>query len=214
MQILLVTLLFFCGYVSSQELPSYITLCVRTRPDFHQCCIDSAVKAIPHILKGDKRFKVPSLSPLKVPRDVIIDFKSNKINITLLMDYLKILGRYEIDGQLLVPLRGNGDLNITTENTQISYLVDFSIVNRGGQDYIQMDKDDLQLRSEKVYYHLDNLFGNPQLSEQTNRILNENANEVGNEINGPVRETIRSIVNGLFANYLTKYPLDQVFLKE
>lgn len=52
-----------------------------------------------------------------------------------------------------------------SENTQISYLVDFSIVNRGGQDYIQMDKDDLQLRSEKVYYHLDNLFGNPQLSK-------------------------------------------------
>lgn len=36
------------------------------------------------------------------------------------MDYLKILGRYEIDGQLLVPLRGNGDLNITTGES-ISY---------------------------------------------------------------------------------------------
>ncbi|GJQ79343.1 hypothetical protein Trydic_g7800, partial [Trypoxylus dichotomus] len=51
MYFLLVSLLFVTGFSSGQKLPSYIIPCVRTKPDFHQCCIDNGIKAIPYILK-------------------------------------------------------------------------------------------------------------------------------------------------------------------
>ncbi|KRT84171.1 hemolymph juvenile hormone-binding protein [Oryctes borbonicus] len=142
MRLLLASLLVICGCAWGQKLPSYVIPCVRTKPDFHQCSIDNGIKAIPYILKGDKQYKIPPLAPLKVPQvsiqpndnlkitltdlvisgietakleDVLFDFDKKIIKVKLLMEYLMVLGNYEIDGRLLVQLRGSGPLNITTE---------------------------------------------------------------------------------------------------
>ncbi|GJQ80649.1 hypothetical protein Trydic_g9233 [Trypoxylus dichotomus] len=197
--------------------------------------------AVTFKIAGDKQFKVPPLAPLKVPKvsiepnnnlkitvtdlvisgietakleDVVFDFDKKIIKVKLLMDHLNVLANYEIDGRLLVQLRGSGPMNITTKNSHIEYLVNFNTVNKNGKDYMTVDKDKVTLFSEFLHYQLDNLFGNKELSDQTNKILNENFREVGNELSGPVTETIRSIVTNLIKNYLTKIPMDEIFLKE
>ncbi|KAK9736739.1 hemolymph juvenile hormone binding protein (JHBP) [Popillia japonica] len=240
MKLLLCSLAIFAS-VYSQKLPNYIVPCARNKPDFHQCCIDNGVKAIPYILKGDRAQRIPPLAPLKLPKvaieannnfritltdlvvsgidtvtlkDVVFDFDKNLIKVALMMDYLTVVAQYDIDGSLIVPLQGKGPANITSIRPYIEYEVDFSIVQKDGKEYMNVEKDRLQLNSQEAYYQLDNLFGNPQLSAETNKILNENAKDVGKELNGPITQTIRTIVTGLITGYLTRVPLDMIFLKE
>lgn len=52
------------------------------------------------------------------------------------------------------------------------------------------------------------------LGDETNKILNENAKDVGKELSGPISETIRTIVTELIKGYLTRVPVDKIFLKE
>ncbi|GJQ74788.1 hypothetical protein Trydic_g21630 [Trypoxylus dichotomus] len=241
MKIVTITLFLLLGFCQCQQIPDYITRCVRTNPDFQQCAIASATKAIPHILRGDRKYNIPSLTPFKIPKvtiqtssnlkivatDLVIygidtvklknlmfDFDKKTVKISLLMDYLTVLSQYEIDGRLIVPLQGRGSSNITTTNSNIDYRADFSIQEKDGKDYMNIDKDLVTMKSEDVHYQLENLFGNQQLSDETNNVLNEHSKEIANELRGPVSETIRSAVSGIIRSFLTKIPMDEIFLKD
>ncbi|KAJ8939702.1 hypothetical protein NQ318_009802 [Aromia moschata] len=120
---------------------SYITPCKKADPNLNECAKQNGLKAIPSILKGDKSYKYPSLTPLKLPlieisssnnlaitlKDVLlngletvvfdkaaIDLDNKHIEVVVSFSRLNIQCIYTIDGQILVlPIKGNGPGNLT-----------------------------------------------------------------------------------------------------
>ncbi|XP_022905092.1 protein takeout-like [Onthophagus taurus] len=226
--------------VNCASLPSYIKTCARTLSpqEFSKCATENGKLAIPSVLKGDRTFKVPPMVPLRLPKvelqagqglklkatdiiasgldtvnlqDITADFDNKKFTAKLHFDYITIVGDYEVDGRLLVPLRGHGPLNISIYDVNVEYGFNYDLVKKNGADYINVKSDTLKLKSQKQFYKLDNLFGNPRISEETNKVLNENASEISKELNGPVSEIIKTLVTQLVKNYMTGVSIAEIF---
>ncbi|KAF2886369.1 hypothetical protein ILUMI_19804 [Ignelater luminosus] len=125
------------------DLPSYIKPCDLTDPNFDQCAIKSGQAAIPSLVKGDKKYKIPSLLPLEIPeikfrtgdlhikldnakvsgfenaqiKDFKFDPRKQHLAITVYIENANLISHYNIDGKILIlPIRGDGAANITFGN--------------------------------------------------------------------------------------------------
>lgn len=62
--------------IKSNNFPaSYITACVYTDSNWHECVMANAKKALPSVLKGDKTYKVIPTDPLKISK---LEFSSGE----------------------------------------------------------------------------------------------------------------------------------------
>ncbi|XP_017773964.1 PREDICTED: protein takeout-like [Nicrophorus vespilloides] len=231
----------FAAFLScnSAEIPSYLTTCSRSDPNFQKCCLESGRRAIPQLAKGDKRLKLRVLEPLAIPEiridtsgnlkltltDVILyglgnmqlrkmnfDLEKQTISLDMHNDNIQVIGDYTIDGRILIlPITGNGKINVTMVNGAIGYSFQYDIIQKNGVEYIKALEPDVTLVSERTYYKLDNLFnGDKRLGEEMNKFLNENHKEMSKELNPSITETISAIATEIVENVLNVIPYHEL----
>ncbi|XP_072397841.1 protein takeout-like isoform X1 [Diabrotica undecimpunctata] len=235
--------LFVSGVISHKfTIPSYIQPCSVSDPDFEKCCLEHGKEALPHILKGDRKFGIPNMVPLLIPQinvnageglriflkdvqthglntteliKVKIDTKAKKLSIKIKIPELKLLGKYDIDGKVMVlKIQGNGDFNIVAYDGEYEYNANYLLHNVGGEDYFDLaDKDTLDFVVRDLKVHLDNLFnGDKELGDQMNKFLNENWETVIKEFGPAISETVRSIGRSIASAIFGKIPYHQLIL--
>ncbi|XP_050509196.1 circadian clock-controlled protein daywake-like isoform X3 [Diabrotica virgifera virgifera] len=223
-----------------KHLPSYITACKRNDPELNKCCLEQARIALPHIVDGDKRYGIPSFKPMKLEKvsvnsgnlkidlkdielyglpdadiqDLAVDLKKQSVKIVFKCPQIVILGKYVMDGKILVlPLNGAGDANVTIDNPVFTYTSDYKLVNKDGLDYAQLgDRNELSYDMTRVYFKFDNLFnGNEQLSKTTHEVANAEWRAVVEEMNPTIKGTVRSIAGLLVNAVASRVPYDWLF---
>ncbi|XP_034251699.1 protein takeout-like [Thrips palmi] len=52
---------------SAIKLPPYVTACSRSDPKLNECVLQNGRNAIPIVIKGDPKYRVPKLNPMVIP---------------------------------------------------------------------------------------------------------------------------------------------------
>ncbi|KAG5866849.1 hypothetical protein JTB14_020669 [Gonioctena quinquepunctata] len=228
---------------STMDLPSYIKPCSKSAPDFENCCLQSGRAAIPSFLKGDKDYDIPNLTPLVLPKMTIdagiglkiavsdmqvygfegtdlkqvkLDPKTRKALIKLDIPRLEIIGKYVVDGKvLMLPIKGDGAVNVTVVGGKYQYAFDFNLEEIAGEEYAVINpKDKLDFKVERAHFKLDNLFGGDQrLGDQMNNFLNKNWKQVVSTLSGAISDTVGSLVRSLTAGIAKKVPFKKILLE-
>lgn len=224
----------------SKHLPSYIKHCDRSDPNKADCSLKNALAAVPHLLKGDKEYKIPNLLPLKVPK---LDMKSgDNLQLTLTkvsvfgLDNLKlekltidpvkkhchVLAKvswinvdsdYVIKGHILVlPISGNGPANLTFYDNTFDYEMDYNLVKKHGKEYMNIVRSSVDIKTPRAYFHLTNLFnGNKELGDHMNKFMNENSPEVVKDLGIPVMsELVQVLITQVFNAVTRVVPYDEL----
>lgn len=117
-------------------LATYLPPCVESDPNWDTCAKNSITAAIPHIIHGDPKYRIPNLSPLDLTEvkiqsnelelilsnikiygvekvkeidEIHWDKVTNIVNGSMTMKELEIHGDYKINGRvLLLQVRGEG----------------------------------------------------------------------------------------------------------
>ncbi|XP_050509198.1 circadian clock-controlled protein daywake-like isoform X4 [Diabrotica virgifera virgifera] len=224
-----------------KHLPSYITACKRNDPELNKCCLEQARIALPHIVDGDKRYGIPSFKPMKLEKvsvnsgnlkidlkdielyglpdadiqDLAVDLKKQSVKIVFKCPQIVILGKYVMDGKILVlPLNGAGDANVTIDNPVFTYTSDYKLVNKDGLDYAQLgDRNELSYDMTRVYFKFDNLFnGNEQLSKVTHETVNREWQIVVKEVNPAITTAVLKICSFIFNGIAIRVPYKYLFV--
>ncbi|XP_030751951.1 protein takeout-like [Sitophilus oryzae] len=232
---LVLLVIFEGGYTT---LPPYIKPC-KMYDD--ACSLKSGQDAIPTLLKGDEKYHLPSLMPLKLPKIEVesgpnfkltmTDIIVNGLDTMELVDYthhrdelaftmhlkskrLEVLGNYEINGKLLMmPIEGSGPINVTVENSDFVYTFHIELYDRDGETYFNiLPNDELTSSSEHAYFHMENLFnGNKELADNMNKFLNENSKEVFAELGSSIRSTMRKAIRDVATIFSKTFPYKDYF---
>nr|CAI5868767.1 unnamed protein product [Callosobruchus analis] len=239
---------FFCvAHVINGALarrPSYIKPCKVNAPDFDDCALEHGRAALPYIVKGDRKYSIPKLNPLKLPAvnvdagenlnikltdvnaeglekikldRVKIDTKARKVFLDMHMARVELIGQYDVNGKILIlPIQGKGPCNITGIDTKFQYVFNYVLDKVNGEEYMRLtDHDNLDFQVGKAYFKLENLFnGDKTLGDTMNNFLNENWEEVIKEIGGAISQTIRTVARTISSGYFKKVPYRELLIFE
>ncbi|KAH1018921.1 hypothetical protein HUJ05_006604 [Dendroctonus ponderosae] len=200
--------------------PIYIKPCKRATVAKDDCALESAKIAIPQLIKGDSEYKIPPLSPVKIPRlelnsgpnlkmtlndvsllglDTInvlkMEVDPSKKTVTSKFSNLQftLIGQYEISGQILVlPITGSGPANITLIDTEFDYVFGYELIKKDdGKEYASVTTSESDFIAKTAQFHLGNLFnGNKALGDSMNQVLNDNPQEVLRDIGYPLAQEV------------------------
>ncbi|GLG97779.1 Protein takeout [Gryllus bimaculatus] len=170
------------------KLPSYIKTCSRNDPNLNECALKNGKAAIPYLLPGDPKIKLPSLNPLRVQeirvdqegsvglnlllrdldivglgdgdlRSVRFDPKQLVLDVHLFVPRLQLLGKYNISGRILIiPIHGKGDANITLDNVPLNYTLRFAMETRKGKEYLKVVDKNIEFDASQAHFTFENLF--------------------------------------------------------
>lgn len=86
------------------------------------------------------------------------------------------------------------------------------IKNVKGKDHLDFDKIDIDLNLEGGHLYLGNLIkNNPELSEQTNKVIAASADEIWKELKPIVKTSFEDVILGLLRNIFERFPIDDLF---
>ncbi|RZF47841.1 hypothetical protein LSTR_LSTR013931 [Laodelphax striatellus] len=80
-----------CGLSAALKLPTYIKPCPKDA-NFNKCALEHGKAAIPKILKGDGKYRIPNMQPLEVEKIVVGDGPDSKIGLQLVCEKCKFYG--------------------------------------------------------------------------------------------------------------------------
>lgn len=81
-----------------------------------------------------------------------------------------------------------------------------------GKEYLVFDKIDLDLNLSNGHLYFADLFrGNPELTANTNRIINENIVDIINDLKPVINKTISDIVLLLIRQVFERFSVDELF---
>ncbi|XP_067014495.1 protein takeout [Anabrus simplex] len=156
----LCVLLLAASYSTALKLPSYFKPCSRNDPKFSECAVKHGREAIPTLIKGDPKYRIPKMTPLKIEKiaveddgnvglnivledisiyhldkaelkDIKADFNTRDITLELFVPLLTILATHTISGRILIlPIKGHGPANITLENVPLVYKLHYELETR------------------------------------------------------------------------------------
>ncbi|XP_069681803.1 protein takeout-like [Periplaneta americana] len=226
------------------QLPSYLKVCAHLdNQEFDKCAAKSGREAIPHLVKGDRKLKIPSFDPFEITelkisngqgrgqmnltlRDIKLhglkdaylhnttsDFSKGHSAFALTVPELKMLGMYDISGQiLLLPITGTGHINITLVDTTIVLPFNFTKVKINGIEYGTVPTAMVHLYPTRVYTHLDNLFnGDKLLGEEMNKFLDHHWREIFDELGPNMAAAFAEIFKALANGIGKQFPFDVLF---
>ncbi|GJQ86331.1 hypothetical protein Trydic_g9027 [Trypoxylus dichotomus] len=167
------------------DLPSYITPCSLKDPALSECIKNEANAAIPTVVKGEPLLRLPVLSPLVIPELAIgganlqikltdlrnddlkdlrfsatkLDFANKRAGFVGFVDKFTVLATYSIkDGKIgSRSVSGSGKFNMTLVGNTIDYKCDVDVVEKDGEQYLQIVDPTLVLTIERAYYSFENL---------------------------------------------------------
>ncbi|XP_044760922.1 uncharacterized protein LOC123318379 [Coccinella septempunctata] len=219
----------------------YMKACRANDPELNKCALRNGNAAIPHIVKGDRKYRIPRMTPLEIPSvtvsggknlnvkmdnlkiyglekaklvDIDLNLPRKTIKLVLKAETITVIGNYDIDAKILIlPIKGKGPANITLYNPVMTYAQEFELEVRRGDYYGYIKNSELHYDIDRVFYHFGNLFdGNEQLGLETNRLLNENWPIVHNDLSRPVGETILEVINSIIENVYDLIPYRSMIL--
>ncbi|XP_046392155.1 protein takeout-like [Ischnura elegans] len=141
------------------------------------------------------------------------DLEKNTFEIVLTVPHIIITGKYHIDGRiLLLPIRGQGDINMTCDNPVIEWKIMGKLIEKAGKTYFDVQNFKLHHKIPGGSIHLSNLFdGDERLGETMNRFLNENFNEVLGILLKDFDETMGEVMKGLAKRIFDQLPYNEIF---
>lgn len=89
-----------------------------------------------------------------------------------------------------------------------------SVESRNGDDYLKLNKVELNITCRKMRNNFDNLFKDKAISNNVNNVLNESSELIFNEIRGAFGEARGRIVRNLLAPVFDKFPYRILFAEE
>ncbi|XP_063224141.1 protein takeout-like [Bacillus rossius redtenbacheri] len=149
-------------------------------------------------------------------QSISFDLENKAVNVSLKAPVVQVIGNYSIDGRvLLLPIKGNGGINITVEDMVCRYSTTFYTSKGGdGNEYIHFNNGILDTDTGHSHYYLGNLFnGDRTLGDNLNQFLKENWREVNQEIGPVVDEVINGLIHQLMDLIVKDVPYDSVFPK-
>ncbi|KAJ8922057.1 hypothetical protein NQ315_008698 [Exocentrus adspersus] len=78
----------------SLKLPSYLKPCSLSDPNLDECCLKHGKEALPYLVKGDRKYNIPNLSPLFLP--MLSVQASNALHVTMTDIYAYGLERADL----------------------------------------------------------------------------------------------------------------------
>ncbi|XP_018569689.1 circadian clock-controlled protein-like [Anoplophora glabripennis] len=239
----LLLLICICNITPEKHLhlPSYVVPCSKSAEDFDECSRQHGQEALSFITKGDKNYGIPLLSPLVLPslkldiaglkltfndlhiygldtlelKKLKFDLNMNELTVDSYTDKVDLIGKYDMDGQLLVlQITGKGNMNVTITGLDIHYRVNYKLEEKDGDVYIVIpNKADVDYTMTRVYFEFDDLFGgNKQLSDATLKALNDDWDQFMEVLKPVIIETIVSIVESIAGGVTSNVPLKYLFL--
>ncbi|RZF42956.1 hypothetical protein LSTR_LSTR004258 [Laodelphax striatellus] len=230
--------------VSALKLPPYISPCKKSEPDLDACVVKHGQQAIPKFINGDPKYRVPKLDPLEITELVVnqgtrqiglslrlkntkiyglrnakfvkstTDLVKRHIEWDFTIDWIQILGRYVVSGQVLVlPITGEGAANVTITDLKITYKYDWDLIKKAnGKEYMNFTKSEINFENGRTYFKLENLFnGDKTLGDNMNFFLNENWKEVTQELGPAVGEAISEVFRLLLTNIADLVPYEYIY---
>ncbi|KAI8117181.1 hypothetical protein FF38_05361 [Lucilia cuprina] len=138
----------------------------------------------------------------------VLDLEKKILNFELEIPILRIKAKYNLNGHiLLLPLIGNGDVNLALKDVKTAVYTRISLRN-SPEEIIHIDDMKVTFNVGNMRIHLKNLFnGNDILAASINAFLNQNGNEVISELRPDLEKGLADIFHGLWNNVFSKMPL-------
>nr|XP_023026831.1 protein takeout-like [Leptinotarsa decemlineata] len=113
-----------------------------------------------------------------------------------------------MDGKILVlPLKGNGDCNITATDLDFKYKTTYKVTEKNGESHMYLDQQSLDFNSTRFYFQFDNLFnGDPVLGPNTNKVLNDEWESVLMEIKPAIGEAVSAVASSIVNSISERVP--------
>lgn len=157
------------------------------------------------------------------------DVDTNTANLGLVFDALRGLGDYRIQGMLLVlQLDGGGKIDVTLSKRRTDYVLVFNklfvdnvVIGaklRGhrkevkGKEYLVFDQNDFNVSvgGGKVYF-ADLFKGNPELTENTNKVINENVSVIIDELTPVIKSVLEQVILGTVLQLFERFSINELF---
>nr|ANA78435.1 takeout-like protein [Helicoverpa armigera] len=227
-----------------KEIPSYIQVCKRDPATINDCVKKSIEALRPQISTGIPELDVPSLDPFFIPeikaltadntplratghnikvtgagsfviKSLTVDLDTLKIKARVRFPKLHFEGQYKLDGQvLIVPLKGEGNLNADAVKCDAELVLHTQIVNKDGVDYVKFKKIDTDINIKDYRVKLDGLFnGDKNLGEAANQAINQNRGEILRATKPHLEKTVSTNLLEAANNVVEGLTLDQLLPK-
>ncbi|CAH0557643.1 unnamed protein product [Brassicogethes aeneus] len=222
------------------HIPSYIKPCKKNDPNLNDCALKQTKLAFPFVSKGDKQFKARPLNPFFLPflevdaganlelklinltvngldniefKTVNYDIENNKSRF-IMSSTLNFVGKYEINGQILVlPIRGDGNCNITFSDGDFIYDTYWTFVEKNSQQFAKINNTKLDMKLKRAHFNFENLFnGDKLLGDNMNKVLNDNWEDVMKEIGPGITHTLDVVATSILKAYFENIPYEEMFV--
>uniref|UniRef100_A0A1B0FGW7 Hemolymph juvenile hormone binding protein n=1 Tax=Glossina morsitans morsitans TaxID=37546 RepID=A0A1B0FGW7_GLOMM len=136
--------------------------------------------------------------------------------IELQVPIMKIVGRYEIDGKLLLlPIKGSGNEEFIFKDVHITVTHKFNLEKRDGKNYIKTVSFLTSIEPGSVTFKFENLFGgNKELTDATNKVLSDNSLDVWNAMSGQFNNALGQLYRKLLSPGTECLSYDDFFATE
>uniref|UniRef100_A0A1B6CN67 Uncharacterized protein n=1 Tax=Clastoptera arizonana TaxID=38151 RepID=A0A1B6CN67_9HEMI len=84
------------GYIESKKLPPYMKPCSRNDPKLNECALKHGREAIPFLLKGDPKYKIPNFDPLLIERFEVNDQSNKAVGLSFVCNKCTISGLKDV----------------------------------------------------------------------------------------------------------------------
>ncbi|PZC76677.1 hypothetical protein B5X24_HaOG204360 [Helicoverpa armigera] len=143
-----------------------------------------------------------------------VDTGKKQIQFNFHVAPIELKGKYKASGMLLIlPISGDGDINIKIKNIEIAMTMPFEIVkNEQGNDVIELKSYKYTFENnENTHFKLTNLFnGNKQLSDAMLSFMNENWKAISQEFGNPIIEKPIQKIYTAIKTYLRSQPIAEI----
>ncbi|KAF2878654.1 hypothetical protein ILUMI_27513 [Ignelater luminosus] len=147
-------------------------------------------------------------------KELDFNIDNNKIDLTLFIPKIRIRTTYTFKGNIFalqLSSTGPSDGNLT--DIYGFNHVNSKIITKNGKQYLDITDNTLTAKYSISRLRFENIFeGNEELTEQTNKALNENIDEIGKDIKPLIEEAIRGILQRLIQQIFNDYSLDELFV--
>uniref|UniRef100_A0A2S2QME6 Protein takeout n=1 Tax=Sipha flava TaxID=143950 RepID=A0A2S2QME6_9HEMI len=143
-----------------------------------------------------------------------VDEKKRHVEWDFELDKCTFLGQYEIEGQVLIlPIKGEGDANITVNGITFTYFYDYELIKRANQkDYVEITNSKLKFNANGMKLKLDNLFnGDKLLGDNMNLFLNENWRDLLKEFGPAIGDAFGTIMKNTLGSVSDLVPYEYIF---
>ncbi|KAG8227706.1 hypothetical protein J437_LFUL007988 [Ladona fulva] len=127
---------------------------------------------------------------------------------------IELESKYTIDGKILIlPIKGEGDANITLVNMDLFYDFGGEWEKRDdGKEYLKVKDYKIQFKSGRTYIKLTNLFnGDAELGKRMNEFLDVNWKEVTEEMGPPIADALGEVIKTIMEGFTDQVPYEYIF---